>query len=356
MNLSVFFAEALKNAPQIILALFVFGVLVFVHELGHFMTAKWSKIKVNEFAIGMGPALFKKQRGETVYSLRLFPVGGFCAMEGDDEESNDGHAFNKAPLLNRMLVNVAGSAMNLLLGLLILGILSANQPLLGTTTVAAFNESAVTNEWLQIGDTIKKMDNRRVRTSNDIIYVLTRSRDGIMDIEVEREGADGRAHTILLRSVAFQMEELQDGIMLITRDFRVKGVEPTFLGILQNSFNWTYSMIRQVWGGFVDLVTGRYGFNQLSGPIGVTSAIGQASSFGWESLFMLVAFISVNLAVFNLLPLPALDGGKMIFLLVEAVRRKPVNPRYEGLVHGIGFMLLIGLMILVTVSDVSKIL
>ena len=356
LNLSTVFTGIMNNVPQIILAIFVFGLLIFVHELGHFLAAKRSKIKVNEFALGMGPAFFKRQRGDTAYSLRLFPIGGFCAMEGGDEESDDEHSFNKASLINRMLVNIAGSAMNLLLGLLILGILSANMPALGTTTIAAFGEGAVSNQWLQVGDTVKKIDNRRVRTANDIIYELIRSRDGIMDIEVERRDADGKLHTVLLRSVAFHMEEVEDGIMFITQDFKFLGVKPTFFGVIINSFNWTYSIVRQVWGGFADLVTGRYGLNQISGLVGVTSAIGQASSFGWESLFMLIAIISVNLAVFNLLPLPALDGGKMIFLLIEAVRRKPVNPRYENLVHGIGFLLLIGLMILVTVNDISKIL
>lgn len=355
MNLSTIFTGALKAAPQIILALFIFSILVFVHEFGHFAAAKWSKIKVNEFALGMGPAFFKKKSGETLYSLRLFPIGGFCALEGQDEESPSDRSFDNAPLLNRMLVNIAGSFMNLILGLLILGTLSANQPLLGTTTIAAFSENAVTTEWLKVGDTIKKMSGHRVRTSNDIIYELTRSRDGVMDIEVERTGAGGKKQTVLLKSVAFQMEDLQDGIKAINRDFKVKGVEPTALGVIQNAFNWTYSIIRQVWGGFADLITGRYGFNQLSGPVGVTSAIGQASSFGWESLFMLVAFITVNLGVFNLLPLPALDGGRMIFLFAEAIRRKPVNPRYERLVHGIGFALLIALMVAVTVSDVTKI-
>lgn len=359
----------LSYAPQIIIALLVFGVLIFVHELGHFMAAKWSNIKVNEFAMGMGPVLWKRQRGETVYALRLFPMGGFCAMEGDDEESEDLRSFGRAPLPKRMLVMIAGSAMNLLLGLLILGILSAKQPLIGTTTVARFGEAAVTNQWLQVGDNIKKINNHRVRTSNDIIYEFSRDRDGVMDILVVRPVAGGKTEEVLLKDVAFSMEKLPDDVQMLNIDFNLAGVTPTFGKVVLNTFNWTGSIIKQVWGSFSDLITGRYGVNQLSGFVGLTKVIGEAAKQATEktpeglineaavnNLLMLVAFITVNLGVFNLLPLPALDGGRLIFLLIEVVRRKPVNPRYEGIVHGIGFMLLIGLMIFVTFNDVAKIL
>lgn len=355
MNVSGLFNSLASNLPQIIIAFLVFGLLIFFHELGHFLTAKWAKIKVNEFAMGMGPTIWNRKKGETVYALRLFPIGGFCALEGDDEESGDERAFGKAPLYKRMIVIMAGSVMNLLLGLLILGLLSSRQTL-GTTTIAEFGEGAVTNQWLQVGDSIRRINNHRVRTDNDMIYEFSRDRDGVMDIEVSRPKPDGTAENVLLKSVAFKMETLPEGVQMITLDFKVKGVRPTFWSATTNAFNWTGSLIRQVWGGFADLITGRYGFNALSGPVGVTTAIGQAARFGWKSLFVLVAFITVNLGVFNLLPLPALDGGRMMFLLIESVRRKPVNPRYEGLVHGIGMLLLIGLMILVTVNDVAKML
>lgn len=346
-------------APQILIAVLVFGVLIFVHELGHFLAAKWSGIKVNEFAMGMGPVLFKRQKGETIYALRLFPIGGFCALEGDDQESTDSRAFGRAPLYKRMITMLAGSFMNLLLGLIILGVLSSQQSLLGTTVVNSFGENASSSRWLKEGDEILRINNHRVRSNNDIVYEMMRDRDGIMNIEVARQFEspdDNKTENILLEGVTFKMETVQDDIQAITIDFTVRGVKPTFLGIVLNSFNWTNSIIKQVWGGFIDIVTGRYGFNQLSGPVGVTSAIGQAATFGWKSLFMLMAFITVNLGVFNLLPLPALDGGRMVFLLIEAVRRKPINPRYEGIVHGVGFMLLIALMVAVTFNDVAKLL
>lgn len=349
----------IENLPQILIAFLVFGVLIFVHELGHFLTAKWSGIKVNEFAMGMGPAIWKHQRGETVYALRIFPIGGYCALEGDDEESSDERAFARAPLYKRVLTLAAGSAMNLLLGLIILSVISMRQPMLGTTTVRGFYEGAATNQWLQVGDQIKKINNHTVRTDNDIFYELTRDRDGVMDFLVARPTADGKTEDVLLKSVTFMMRSYE-GTSIIMIDFATEKVESTFLSAVGNSFNWTSSMIKQTWGGFVDLVTGRYGLNQLSGPVGVTAAIGetakQAAKIGWDSLFALVAFITLNLGVFNLLPLPALDGGRLMFLAIEAVRRKPVNPRYEGLVHGVGFMLLIALVIFVTINDVAKIL
>lgn len=355
MNIQGILNMVISNGPQILLALLIFSVLIFVHEFGHFSAAKWSKIKVNEFAIGMGPTLWKRQKGETAYTLRLFPMGGFCALEGDDEESEDDRAFGRAPLHKRMVTMLAGSFMNLILGLLLLGILSASLQSLGTTTIYGFYEGAVTDQWLKPGDKIIRMNNHRVRTDNDVSYELMRDRDGIMDVAVERPTADGGTETVLLTSVGFSMTSLE-GTSFIIQDFRLQRVEPTFWGIVRNSFNWTASTIKEVWGGFADLITGRYGFNQISGPVGVTSAIGQVAKFGWKNLLWMVAFITVNLGVFNLLPLPALDGGRLVFLILEAVRRKPVNPRYEGLVHGIGFLLLVGLMIVVTINDVAKII
>lgn len=359
----------ISNLPQILVALLVFGVLIFVHELGHFVAAKRSGIKVNEFAMGMGPTIFKRQKGETVYALRLFPIGGFCAMEGDDEASEDARSFGRAPLPNRMLVILAGSAMNLLLGLIIFAVLSSWQPRLTTTVVDRFAKTAVTNQWLQAGDKIKKINNHTVRSSHDVGYELMRDRDGIMDILVARPTADGKTENVLLKSVTFQMEVFPEGVSLPKLDFAVKGAEPTFLGVVQNSFYWTGSTIKQVWGSLADLITGRFGVDQLSGPVGITKVVGDAAKQASERtdegkinraaieyLLNLVAFITVNLGVFNLLPLPALDGGRFIFLAVEAVRRKPIDPRYEGYVHGIGFMLLIGLIIFATFNDITRLI
>lgn len=334
----------------IILAILIFSVLIFVHELGHFIACRLSGISVNEFAIGMGPKLISRTRGETTYSIRAFPVGGFCAMEGEDEDSYDPHAFCNASLPRRFFVMVAGSVMNLLLGLILVGILSTQLTAFGSNVVGEFNEGAITNQQLQIDDQIIRMDGHRVRTLNDIDYELSRSRTGMMDIEVIRGG-----EKIVLKDVQFAMQNI-DGVSFINMDFKVRRIEPSFGGVITNTFNWTRSLIKQVWGSFIDLITMRYTVNQMSGPVGVTTAISQATTMGWRSVMLLVSIITLNLGVFNLLPVPALDGGRLLFLIIEMVRRKPVNPRYEGLVHGIGFALLIALMVFVSINDVRKLI
>jgi len=337
------------NIGTILLALVVFGVLIFVHELGHFLAARWAGVRVNEFALGMGPAVFSITRGETKYSLRLLPLGGYCAMEGEDEDTYDAGSFNNAALPKRIVIMVAGAAMNLLLGLIILGVLTTQLDRLGSTTVAGFKDSSVSSSQLMANDKILRLNNRRVWSDNDMIYEFMRDRDGVMDILVERQG-----EKVLLPNVAFQMRDLGEGMQGIYIDFTVYGVEKTVPGVLFNSVNWTVSLVKQVWGSLIDLITGRYGLNQLSGPVGVTTAIGEVSSQGLRPLLMLVAFITVNLGVFNLLPLPALDGGRLIFLFLEAIRRKPINPKYEGVIHAVGFMLIMGLVIFATVNDVAR--
>ena len=337
----------------------VFGALIFVHELGHYFSAKWAGIKVLEFAMGMGPKIAGFTRGGTRYALRLLPIGGFVAVEGENDGLNikaedEGSpkksiALPDAPLYKRFIFFFAGSLMNLALGLVILCVLSSQANLLGTTQIAAFSDDAVSSSQLQVGDTITRINGRRVRTDNDLLYEFMRQRHPTMRMEVDRGGEK------LLLDVPFRMDRFDEaGPDFIYVDFKIVGAEPTAWGVIGNSFNWTGSLIRQVWGSFIDLLTGRFGFNQLSGPVGVTEAIGQASTAGARPFLLLVSYITVNLGVFNLLPFPALDGGRIIFLAIEGIRRKPVNPKYEGIVNIAGFVMLIGLMIFVTFSDIMK--
>jgi regulator of sigma E protease len=222
---------------------------------------------------------------------------------------------------------------------------------LGTTQVAAFAEDAVSSQQLQVEDTILKINGHRVRSDNDLKYELMRVRNGSAEMVVSRPGVEGN----LTLDVPFRMNTVEGAsTSIIYFDFQIYGVPPTFWGVVKNAFNWTGSYVKMVWGSMVDLVTGRFGFNDLSGPVGVTQAISEASSAGIQPFLSFVAFITVNLGVFNLLPIPALDGGRLLFLLVELVRRKPLNPKYEGYVNAAGFMLLIGLMIAVTFSDLVK--
>ena len=344
---------------MILLAILAFGLLIFVHELGHLLAAKGSGIRVNEFAIGMGPRLISFVKGETRYSLRALPLGGFCAMGEDDEfEGDDPAAFQNAKLRHRLLTLAAGSAMNLVLGFVLLVVLSANLNLIPTNQVARFAETATSNQLLMEGDYINRVDGSRTRTANDVLYEFSRSRDGVVDIEVIRDG-----QVLQLTGVRFHMHEIE-GASFLVRDFVFYGARPTFFNVLANALNWTYSVARMVWGSLVDLITGRFGFNQVSGPIGVTTAIGGAVQAGletstWEAIqnfIYLVSVISVNLGIFNLLPFPALDGGRILFLFIEGVRRKPLPARFESIVNTAGFALLIGLIIFATINDVFRLI
>ncbi|MCL2069003.1 MAG: site-2 protease family protein [Oscillospiraceae bacterium] len=357
---------------SIIIALFMFGVLIFVHELGHYLSAKWAGMKVNEFAMGMGPVIFRFIRGETQYAIRLFPIGGFVAVEGDGEIGSGerpasapatpgggggkaGVAFYDAKLSKRFVFVLAGSLMNLILGFLIASYLTAQQPMFSSNVVADFAPNAITNQHLEVDDEITRINGRRVRTGNDLMYELSRSRDGVMDIEVLRAG-----QRVRLSGVQFKMEAVE-GINFIRRDFLVYGIRPTFANTIDQSFNRTVFYARFVASSLIDLVTGRYGLNQVSGPVGITQQIGEvvseaSATRSWDYLFEIIALISINLAIFNMLPIPALDGGRMMFLAIELVRGKPVAPKYEGYVHAAGFVLLIGLMIVITFSDIAKLI
>ena len=333
----------------IVKTIIVLGFLIFFHELGHFVTAKLCGIKVNEFSLGMGPKLFGKRKGDTLYALRLLPIGGFVAMEGEDGESDDENSYMSKPKWKRAIVLVAGASMNLLLGLLILGGLTCGEQLIGTRIVAGFRDGATSCAMLCQYDEIKKINGHRVAIDNDIVFELVRDDDGLVDITVKRDG-----ETVELRQVPFVMTEGEDGKKAITLDFTVYGVEKTFFGVIGHAFAWTGSVIKTVWVSLIELITGRYSISELSGPVGVATAVGQASSYGWDSLFLLIAYITVNLGVFNLLPFPALDGGKLALLLVELIRGKPLPKKYEAYINLAGFVILFGLMIIVTVSDVIK--
>lgn len=333
--------------------LLIVGILVFIHELGHFITARLNKVKVNEFALGMGPTLLKHQSKKSgiVYAWRLLPIGGFVSMEGEDEDSDDENAFNKKKVWQRLIIVAAGALMNIILGFIIVLVIVSTSAQLGSTTVAAFNEGATSSTKLQVNDQITAINGMHVSVDNDIIFGLLRDTDGAVDITVKRDG-----QKVVLESVPFVMDTAEDGTQLIQLDFKVYRSEKTVGNVLKQSVGRTTSIVKMVWLSLVDLVTGRFGFNQLSGPVGIGSAVGEATSQGWSSLGLLVAFITINLGVFNLLPLPALDGGRLIFLLIELVRGRPVNPKYEGYVHAAGLIFFFALMIFVTVNDIFRLI
>ncbi len=344
-----------------ILAIIIFGIIIFIHEFGHFFTAKLCNVKVNKFAIGMGPRILKKQIGETEYSLRLLPIGGFCAMEGEDQDSDNERAFGNKPVWQRMIVIVAGAFMNILLGFVIIVVLTCMRNAVPSTIVGSFsteseNSSVITAQsyecGLREGDKIIKMDGMRIFTTSDLSYQLSSSKDYTFDLVVKRNG-----EKINLDNVTFH-DNTTDSVI----DFGIKGLSKNPFSVLSYSVKDCISTGRLTWISLVDLVTGKYGFNDLSGPVGLVGAIGDAASAGNTmkesvmTLMNLTAFITINLGIFNLLPIPGLDGGRFLFLLIEAIRRKPVKPEHEGIVHLIGMALLMLLIVAVTFSDIKKLI
>ncbi len=335
------------NFWTILLAVAVFGAIILVHELGHFLAARLFHVQVDEFSIGMGPAVFKKQMGKTLFALRIIPIGGYIQMDGEDQDSKNPNAFCNQKAWKRLIIISAGAVMNLILGLAVSAWMVSARGYVGTTQVLRFEEGATSSQALQIGDSIYSVNGTRTRIDNDIVYALLRDDDGLVDMTVIREGEK------IPIQVPFRTSEM-DGERVIVLDFKVLAEKYTFFNTIKYSFGWTVSMVRQVWLSLFDLITGRYGFNQLSGPVGTAQAIGKASTHGLASLLMMTGFITVNLGVFNLLPLPALDGGRLIFLILEMIRRRPVSPKYEGYVHTAGLLLLMTLMVAVTYQDILR--
>lgn len=345
------------QAVLAIIAILLFGFIIFIHEFGHFFTAKLSGIRVNEFAIGMGPTLFHFTRGETKYALRAFPIGGFCAMEGEDEESSDNGAFNNKPVWKRILVVIMGAVMNVILGLIFMMIILGQQPAFSSTTIAEFTKDAATQAaGLHVGDVFTSVDGYKISGDRDLSFALATANPASVDIQVLRGGK-----VINFNDVKFNTKK-SNGKNILVLDFYVKPIPKNVGTLLVKSAQDTVSTVRMIWFSLVGLVSGKYGFNDVAGPVGAVDAIGQAATIGLKQSFvaalnnilMMMMIITVNLGVVNLLPFPALDGGRLVFLIVEAIRRKPVNPKYEGWVNAAGFFLLIGLMVVVTFSDILR--
>lgn len=370
---------------KILAALLVLGVLILVHEFGHFLMAKRMGVRVNEFAVGMGPRLFRFGKGETVYSVRAIPIGGFCAMEGEDEGAptpaaiggpgedapapDASRSFATKPVWRRVLIVVAGAVMNLLLGYVLLlvyyGFLQTpyddtGTVLFATTTIARIEADAPAYQsGLRAGDTIVEVNGRRILMDSDLSMEMQNDTDGVLDMVVRRP-TDNGTEKVELSSVAFSLlTNEQTGRQYIKYDFSLLGVPRTFGNTFVQAAKQEVSVATIVWRSLVDILRGRYGLNDLSGPVGtvdiIADAVGDARSLqGWQTLVMLMVMITVNLGVFNLLPLPALDGGRLVFLLWEGVTRKPVPAKYEGVIHLAGLVLLLLLMLVVTYSDITK--
>lgn len=337
---------------QIILAILAFGVLVIVHEFGHFITAKRGGVQVNEFWIGMGPTLLKHEYKGTLYCLKLLPFGGACVMEGEDGESENEHAFGKAKLPRRMLIVCAGALMNFLVGfLIVLAVMQPNGPNGGyiVSTIASVDSASTAAGDLKAGDEILKIDGYHILVRSDFETALSRTASTTHEVTVRREGEKVTLPSVKLEATVTDA----NGNKRIGITFAEL---PDSLGMhLSMSVRTAVNYARLVWSSVGMLVSGQVGVDQLSGPVSVAEVMADTAKYSMISFFQLVAFISINLGVMNLLPLPALDGGRLVFLIIEGIRRKPVPPRYEGYVHAAGLMLLLMLMVYVTGQDVLRI-
>ena len=346
----------------IILAIIAFGVLIISHELGHFLVAKACGVKVNEFAIGMGPKLLGKQGKETLYSLRAFPIGGYCAMEGEDEETGDPRAFMAKPAWQRALILCAGAAMNFLLGFVLILCIAPNANFL-EPVIAGFMEGCPYEGALQTGDRIYSVDGHRTYFTSNFSEYMSRSGGDTHKLVLIRDGKRVTLKDFDMPRVAYRTEDggttMKYGLYFAPRDY-------TLWANLKYSWYEALDFVRLIWRSLGDLVTGAVGVRELSGVVGVVDYVNdvaakaetrEEANFDFLYIFALIA---VNLAVMNMLPIPALDGGRIFFLivtgLIELLSRRRVDPKYEGYIHTAGFVLLMGLMVFVMFNDVVKII
>lgn len=453
--------QILITIALIIIGVLLFEFIIFAHEFGHFICAKRSGVQVNEFALGMGPKLFGFKKGETMYSLRLFPIGGYCAMEGEDEESANPRAFNNAKIWKRMIIIVAGAFMNFVVGFLLMFVFLVQQPSYESTVVQAFvPQSFSANSGLEIGDKIVSVDGYSVWNSRDlqfgiqtsqcknvdpdslVVYkedcageafkaaynlvndkellggeltddelskinavlsegctqinkaqskdeayaILKTTVDGFYsavgkadsnydypeierrdsrrrycaDLEVIRDGKKVKLENVEFYSYYGSEEDVKADKVRVSIDFYVEPIEKNFGTVISQTFSQTTSLAKTVWQSLIMLVQGRFSFADMSGPVGITKAVSDVASQGLETSFLsavnniifIMALITVNLGVVNMLPFPALDGGRFVFLVIEAIRRKPLPRKFEYIVNAVGLAILVLFIIAISVKDV----
>lgn len=345
----------------IVFAILLFSILIFVHELGHFVAAKLSGVQVNEFSMFMGPAIVKWQRGETLYAIRCIPIGGYCAMEGEDVDTGNPRSFQKADWWKRLIILVAGAAMNFVAGFLLLGLTFAPAEAINVPVVASAEEgcTVVAEEGLHIGDRILEVDGEKVYVFSDFSMILSLNPGDVHDLVVERDG-----EKILLDD--FRMEKhLFPGETDARFGFSFSTEELNFAGKLKHTWNQSVNVVRTVRLSLQMMLTGQAGLKDMTGPVGIVQIMSETaadSETGMEALQDMLyfgGFIAINLAVMNLLPIPALDGGRVAGLLltalIEAVTRKKINSKYEGYIHGAGMVFLLALMAVIMFKDIFMI-
>ena len=350
----------------IIFAILIFSFLIFIHEFGHFICAKLSGVQVNEFSMFMGPALWKKQIGETLYSIRCIPIGGYCAMEGEDSDTDNPRSFQKAAWWKRLIILVAGAFMNFVAGLLLIAIVYAPGEGYVAPVINEFQDFATVDEadangnFLQVGDRFVEIDGSKVLLMNDVALLLMLNEGDYHDLVIERDG-----QLITFENFHLQRHEVtqEDGSKAMLCGFKYgEEVYFTFGSRLQYIWYTAIDWVRTTVWSLEMLLTGKAGIQDMSGPVGIVQQMGEAAdsaeTLGGAVMNLLYfgAFIAVNLAVMNLLPIPALDGGRVVALLlttgIEAVTRKKIDPKYEGYIHAGGMILLLILMALIMFKDI----
>ncbi|OKZ48579.1 MAG: hypothetical protein BHV89_15625 [Clostridiales bacterium 41_21_two_genomes] len=342
-------ANIWNTVYPILIAILFFELIIIIHEGGHFVAARLMKIKVNEFSIGMGPKLIQFKKGDTKYTLRLILFGGYCAMEGESEDSDDENSFAKKKVWQRFFVVVAGALMNLILGFLVIVIMLSSGSLIGTTEIAKFDDKAVSSATLQQGDIIKSIDGMRVYTSTDVTTGLSRSGDNTLDMTVLRDGK-----TLDLK-VKFNMEKYE-GRNFINMDFWLVGNKKTVGGVIKESFKEWVSFTRMVFLSVHDMIVGKYGLSDLAGPVGTVSVVSTAVKTSAYSMLRIMALLTINVGLFNLFPIPALDGWRLFLLIFEGIFKRKLPDKWDWAINAVGLVLLLGLMCVITFSDITKLL
>jgi len=345
----------------IVFAIIIFSFLIFIHELGHFLAAKASGVQVNEFSMFMGPALVKWQRGETQYSIRCIPLGGYCAMEGEDTDTDNPRSFQKAAWWKRLCILLAGAAMNFIAGFLIFALVLSpaqgfNMPLIAQ---ADPGNTIVYEEGLHIGDRLLKINGSRVYVSSDATMLFNLNTDDTFDLVVERDGKKVELNNFLMETHEFPNE---DGTTSLRYGIRFGYEEKTFGSLISYTWNNCLSVVQSVKLSLQMLLSGQAGLKDVAGPAGIMNMMSEtakASPTVMDAILNLLyfgAFIAVNLAVMNLLPIPALDGGRAVALLltvaIESITHRKIDPKYEGYIHAAGMVVLLGFMAIVTFKDI----
>lgn len=346
-----------ETLGTILIAVLVFGVLIFIHEFGHYIFARIFKVTIEEFAIGMGPKLvwYTSKKTNITYSLRMIPIGGYVAMVGEDGESADPNSFDKKPSWQRLIITVAGATVNIVAGFIAMSILTSMIYLYGTEVGEFYTEEQtgfeVSSEdsGLMVGDVITKVSGKRVRIYDELSYQVMRYGNEPCTITVVRDGV-----TMDL-SIEFP-EDVVSGQEFGVIDFKPVAVERNIGSIIKFSWQKSILIVRMCWESIIDLITGRYTLDAVSGPVGISGAIGDAAKAGFPNLLYLTAMISINLGVMNLLPVPALDGGRILFILIEIISRRRLPKKVEDTINAVGLFALLGLSVIIMIKDVLTII